>query len=120
MTFSKEQMLAVFFLSGLDVLGFEQIKNRYLPSAYADMIRDNPWFRVQTPIGTIVVGPRKRVVEIDWGETDWRVDLAKDRYTVTSSETLIHAWELADVVRWLTALRLYATHPPAHPSSEKG
>lgn len=103
-TISNEaQVRAMFLLANIDVLAVEAINNEYSPS----LIDTVPWFKVLTPIGTIKLGNRKRVINIDWTDTDVRHDVTDDH--VTKSETHVHAWSVGKAVNYLIALEHYVT-----------
>jgi hypothetical protein len=69
----------------------EEIPNGYCSSGCC---RHRPWFVVTTPVGRIKIGWRKRVINIDWSESDVKTS-AQDlfpREDVTKFERYIHAW----------------------------
>lgn len=100
----EANVLAIFTLAGLEVLETTQIENGYWPGAYAELREANPWWKVLTPVGTIVIGKRKRVFNIDWTDTSVRAVVTDDH--VTKSETNVHAWSVGKAVDYLAALRL--------------
>lgn len=64
-----------------------------IPNGYSkDMM--NPWFIIVTHKGPIVIGWRKRVLSIDWSQSDIK-EGAEELFPnedVTKYEQLIHAW----------------------------
>jgi hypothetical protein len=71
---TEEQALSVFVLARISVKKVHKLVNMYVPDCieYADFIRLNPWFLMETNIGLIIIGARKRVYAIDWSSTDLR------------------------------------------------
>ena len=67
-------------------------RHKEIPNQY-DSESVRPWFRVFTNRGVFVIGWQKRVISIDWTDTDClsaeELFLKED---VTKSERLIHAW----------------------------
>jgi hypothetical protein len=67
---------------------------------------NRPWFRVTSSIGHILIGWRKRVLEIEWKDTVVKLgahDLFPDD-NVTRWESGIHAWSLDDATRYIKKL----------------
>ena len=79
-----------------------ELPNNYWPDSYVDLRRENPWWLVKTPHGLIELGPRKRVFSIHWDETNIRKIVTED--DVTKSETMVHAWNIEDALKYLKAL----------------
>lgn len=104
---TKLHVVAMFTLANIDVLGVEEIDNEYSPS----LIDTTPWFKVLTPIGTIKLGNRKRVINIDWTDTSVRTVVTTDH--VTKSETNVHAWTVGKAVDYLTLLQQHANNEAA-------
>lgn len=101
---SEEQARAIFTLAGIQVLNLWELANRYWPTvdAYLKIRAESPWWLVKTPFGLIMIGWRKRVINIDWSDTSLRVVVTKD--DVTKDETHVHAWEEVKAVEYLKAL----------------
>lgn len=97
-------VLAVFALAGIEVLSTTQIENGYWPEAYTERRENNPWWKVLTSVGTITIGKRKRVFNIDWTDTSVRHIVTEDH--VTKDETHVHAWTIGKAVDYLAALNL--------------
>lgn len=100
----NEEVCAAFLLAGIVVLETVQIENGYWPEAYTERRAANPWWKVLTPFGTIVIGKRKRVFNIDWTDTSIRGVVTEDH--VTKDETHVHAWSIGKAVDYLAALRM--------------
>jgi hypothetical protein len=90
-------------LSGMMILGVQMDKTKLvdelqavLSSGYADA---PPWWLVRVPNGLIEIGWRKRVISIDWTETDVRSLVTSD--DVTKSETKVHAWSMENALTYL-------------------
>src|SRR5690606_31583673 len=93
------------FESCFKLAGFSEVLFNPIPNEYWRNSQDEhwvtPWYRVETPFGDIRIGWRKRVVEIDWSAIG-SFDLGITD-NVTKGDTYIHAWNLADVVKYLSA-----------------
>lgn len=113
-----EQMKALFVLSGLEILSYQELPNDYWPDreAYAEIRRNSPWWFVKTQYGWIKIGWRKRVISIHWDDTDYRSGVSTfadgrmiseiTDHDVTKGETYVHAWGYADAVSILQNLEL--------------
>ena len=99
----EEHARALFLLANIEVRSVHRLENQYWPPAYIDMIQKYPWWLMDTPYGYIVIGPRKRVISIEWSGTKVRRVLTKDN--VTKDETLVHAWTTLKVLEYLVAFR---------------
>jgi hypothetical protein len=109
----EEEVRAIFSLSGLKATSFYKITNEYDSRQSVE----NSWWLVKTKFGLIKIGWRKRVINIDWSDTELRYPLqdAQDRdiqsdkrltsETVTQGDTYVHAWGYGKAVIYLTALR---------------
>ncbi len=83
--------------------GFENIHMKSLPNEYCSCDCCAPWFNVSTDFGTIKIGWRKRVVNIDWSVVLQTLEAAGkmpersisslfENENVTKGNTSIHAW----------------------------
>lgn len=75
-----------------------------IPNEYSrgDPSYFGPWFMVETPRGRVKIGWRKRVINIDWGET--AIQLPSGTFEdedVTKGATFIHAWGTDKAVQYL-------------------
>lgn len=106
-----EQVQALILLAGFEATDYQPIPNAYWPdhSDYDQVRADNPWWTVQTQHGPLIIGRRKRVWEISWTGI---AQIDPDTITqddVTKGRFLIHAWTLADALKYLTNLRTELT-----------
>ena len=92
----KTNLLACF---GEKPIFVKPIPNGYCYRACCEHLS---WFLVTTKIGVIKIGWRKRVIEIDWSETDIRRIISDD--DVTKDQTMIHAWGYEKAAEYLEAL----------------
>jgi hypothetical protein len=111
---SRTEFGSLLTLSGIEVTGMWELPNRYWPRIAHEVGRDpefihymtlreaSPWWLVRTPVGMIVMGWRKRVINIDWSDTPVRAVITTD--DVTKSETGVHAYSMENALRYLTAL----------------
>lgn len=100
--------------------GFKDIRISRIPNEYCDCERCASWFHVNTELGTIKVGWRKRVINIDW--TSIRESLQKagefskmdiillfEEEAVTKAEHYIHAWGWDKAQEYLNRIYSYLT-----------
>lgn len=67
---------------------------------------DFPWFNVTTSKGVIKIGWRRRVINIDWSESDIKAK-AEDLFPeekVTKGDHHIHAWDYAKAKAYIDIL----------------
>jgi hypothetical protein len=98
-----EHATALFEMAGFEVKSIHELPNGYWPDAYVDRRRDNPWWLVETEIGLVKIGWRKRVINIDWSATAYRQIATDD--DVTKSEEMVHAWGYAKALQYLVNLK---------------
>lgn len=98
----KEEVESLFTLANITILNIWELKNKYWPDAYTDMILNNPWWLVKTEFGLIEIGPRKRVINIDWSDTKIRKIITED--DVTKNEIMVHAWSMTKALEYLINL----------------
>jgi hypothetical protein len=94
----RKFFVEVFTDAGLPEVVLSEIPNRYWPPAYGEQA---PWFLARMPYGNIVIGWRKRVINIDW--SDAKKDLLSlfPDENVTKGPHLIHAYGKAKAVEYL-------------------
>lgn len=98
----QEIMLSLFALARIDTSKQWEIRNKYWPPAYVERIANSPWWLVKTTKGIIEIGWRKRVISIDWSDTDIRKIVTLDQ--VTKDETSVHAYSEEDAITYLKSL----------------
>lgn len=101
---SEEEVKALFLLSGIEILKVWKVDNRYWPEVYVKERLGSPWWLVKTKFGCVEIGWRKRVIHIDWSDTEIRKEITED--DVTKSEILVHAWGYAKAIEYLTNLKV--------------
>lgn len=109
---NEERMKALFLLTGFEIEKSYELVNEYWGTDQPD----SPWWLVKTEYGMIKIGWRKRVINIDWSDTEYKAGESKfwdgrdiDVITnddVTKDPTHIHAWGYAKAVEYLTTLHL--------------
>lgn len=99
---NKEFVEGLFKVAKIPVLKMWKLENKYWPSAYTELILQNPWWLVKTPYGLIEIGPRKRVISIGWEETEYRGIITPD--DVTKNDDLVHAWTELKAAEYLMEL----------------
>jgi len=112
--FPEEKVKGLFALAGLQVLNMWRLENMYWPdhANYADIRSASPWWLIKTEFGLIRIGWRKRVLSIDWTDTDRSFDVKED---VTKSLESCHAWSYAKAVDYLTRFRFESVPNPPRP-----
>ena len=97
------KLSTLFTDAGFKIIHVKEIDNQYSGDAcyYA-----NPWVIVTTKAGLITLGWRKRVLNLDWSDSDITADgreLFKEEKT-TSGERFVHCWGYDKVVEYLKKL----------------
>lgn len=83
--------------------GHWELVNQYGPrEGYEKWIIERPWWLIETPIGLITIGHRKRVYIIDWSKTPIRTVITMDN--TTKDMEGVHAWGEEKMVEYLTTL----------------
>lgn len=92
---------ALFLLAGIAVKDWIEVANQYWPDHpdYFDIATH--WYLAETERGFVLIGWRKRVLNIDWARTKVRGEVTKD--DVTKSETIVHAWNYQRALDYLIA-----------------
>ncbi len=108
----KTEVESLFHLAGIPVLRMWELPNQYFPYREGETeettLREavyratRPWWLVKTAKGMIEIGPRKRVISIDWSDCGVQAEVTKDE--VTKDPTMVHAYSLIDAAKYLTAL----------------
>jgi hypothetical protein len=95
----REQLLSLF----PQPIHVEAIPNGYCSEFCCKHL---PWFIVTTTVGRIKVGWRKRVICIDWSQTQGTKTAAVlfDHEDVTKDERGIHAWSYEDAKAYVGAI----------------
>lgn len=103
---SREEVTSIACLAGFKVERMWELANGYWPDApdYDDVRR--PWWLLQTEIGLVRIGWRKRVIEIDWEACAVRGVVTADE--VTKEDSLVHAYSVEKAVTYLRELRRLA------------
>jgi len=98
-----EKMKELFHEAGFKLVHANIIPNQYSsdPCYYVD-----PWLEVITIKGPIIIGWRKRVINIDWSKSDitQKADELFPNEDVTKYDQLIHAWGYEKTVDYLSTL----------------
>lgn len=101
--FTEDEARALFTLAGFAVSKIWRLENGYWPDSYIALRIANPWWLVKTEIGLIAIGWRKRVLSIDWSETNVRAIVTED--DATKGDDRVHAYSTAKALEYLSALR---------------
>ena len=91
---TRDKLESLFKLAGIKIEKLWDIKNGYT-GGKAD------WLLVKTPFGMITIGWRKRVIAIDWSDTQIKMIVKDD---VTKGEYDCHAWSYAKALDYLEEL----------------
>jgi len=84
----------------------EPIYAKEIPNEYSNSYVNRPWLLVTTQHGVFKIGWRKRVIVVDWSESNFLVkadDIFKEE-DVTKSERMIHAWGLEKAKEYIQRL----------------
>lgn len=81
--------------------GFVNVEMVQTENQYCGCEACAPWFWVQTPIGKILIGWRKRVINIDWSETGKSFLRLFGNEEVTKDRDYIHAWGTDKAIEYL-------------------
>jgi hypothetical protein len=98
----EDKVRAIFLLAGFEVTAITKVENKYWPVEYVEQIAASPWWEVETQLGKITIGWRKRVIVIDWTSTGFEYIVTNDQ--VTKDEVHVHAFSYALAVEYLSAL----------------
>ena len=99
------ELTELFKLAGFDTIHVETIDNQYCGEACCYRY---PWVVVTTKKGRIKLGWRKRVMNLDWSESDIKAigtELFKDENTTTGNH-YIHCWGKDKAIEYLKKLNL--------------
>lgn len=98
----------IFEKAGEKAIYTRVIKNEYCSDACC---AHKPWLIVTTSIGHIKIGWRKRVINIDWTDTDQKnhgevlfPDETSTKSRKYDEHRLIHAWSYEDAVKYIKVL----------------
>lgn len=100
-----EQLVKAWFkTAGFEVSEVFRLENQYWGYGFDDASYriSSPWWLVETNIGKIILGPRKRVWAIDWSRTDVRGVVTDE--DITKGDDYVHSYSHADTVKYLAAL----------------
>jgi hypothetical protein len=106
-----------YYKSILNYSNFSYTSHWLLPNEYINydpiISLANPWILLQTPIGCVKIGFRKKVFSIDWSPTPIFQKITDD--DTTSEDTCVHAWTEEKLIEYLVSLNIliqaYQKHP---------
>jgi hypothetical protein len=101
----RHEVEAIFLLADIRVFSLGKVDNEYWPDTptYAKLRQESPWWIVQTELGTIKLGWRRRVIALDWSETKMRKWVTPE--DVQQTDTSVHASSHGKAVDYLSNLR---------------
>jgi len=106
---SWDSFNAVFQLAGIKVLAYWEIVNQYAGKSYPGRTLEEPWWLVKTECGLIQIGWRKRVINIDWSDTNViTVGNLITEDSVTKWEHGVHAPNKLKAAEYMTQFKLVA------------
>ena len=97
------ELTELFKSAGFDTIHVETIDSQYCNKACCYQY---PWVIVTTKKGRIKLGWRKRVINLDWSESDIKAigtELFEDEKT-TTGERYIHCWSKDKAIEYLKKL----------------
>lgn len=99
-TENREYFKDIFKGAGIEILELHSIVNEY-----SGCIHREPWLNILTDKGTIKIGWRKRVTNIDFSEMDNDINVSKFiDDDVTKGKDYIHAWTKEKCVEYLKTI----------------
>jgi hypothetical protein len=109
---SQKDVESFFQIANIKVLKIWRLPNQYYTFSEDETDEDiqrnavyrerRPWWLVKTPHGMIEIGPRKRVIEIRWSDTNIEKIVTTD--DVTKGVHLVHAYSNIDAIKYLVEL----------------
>jgi hypothetical protein len=105
----EPEVRSLFTLAGFSILKLWRLENKYwtMTPEHYELCATSPWWLVRTEFGLIEIGWRKRVISIDWSDTEFRVEVTND--DVMKNDVTVHAWSIPKALEYLIALRAYVT-----------
>lgn len=101
---------ALFMLAGIPVLRMWTLIDGYGYRSTDPRFYETPprqvWWLVKTPYGLIEIGARKKVIEIEWSDTNITADVTTD--DVTKHLSMVHAWSIEKALGYLITWRRVA------------
>lgn len=97
----ESEVKSIFELAGIKILKIFPILNQYHSGGSGEKQYWHPWWMVKTKYGLIEIGWRKRVISIDWEDTNIRTIVTTD--DLTKKPEYVHAYSIAKAVEYLTA-----------------
>jgi hypothetical protein len=97
------ELTGLFHLAGFDFIHVETIDSEYCSKSCCYKF---PWIIVTTPKGRIKLGWRKRVMNLDWSDSDLGIDGEKmfADQNVTKGKSYIHCWGKEKAIEYLKKL----------------
>jgi hypothetical protein len=80
---------------------------RAVPNGYSGGDDAVPWFEIQTNKGTLVIGWRRSVINIDWSATKRDLSALFDAEPVTKGPHFIHAWGYLSAEDYIRRISLH-------------
>ncbi len=97
------ELSELFKSAGFDPIHVETVANEYCSQSCCYHL---PWIIVTTDKGRIKLGWRKRVLNLDWSDSDLGIDgevMFKGENT-TTGQSYIHCWSYEKAIEYLTKL----------------
>lgn len=102
----KERFEHIFYAAGFTHFTITPTPNQY--RSHSEVVSCSccaSWFNVKTPYGTILIGWRKRVINIDWSDTGVSVPGVPGE-DVTCGDKYTHAWGEEKALEYLTKIKI--------------
>lgn len=104
--FPLNEAIALMRAGGIEYSAYWELLNPY----WRDNETMGPRWMFKTRRGLIMLHWRKNVLEIDWSDTDVRIEVTRD--DVTKSETMVHAWSLQKADEYIAGLGIAFRNQP--------
>ncbi len=115
----KAEVEALFLLADIEILDIQARNNQYISNVFTKEKEENPWWKVRTKIGSILIGDYSTAYYIDWQKTPIRQqllpveldndDLENNHYSaiVRSTEKTIECLKVISTIMKLRILQSY-------------
>lgn len=102
----QKEVESLFNLAGIEILDIKPLVDGYgfspNDSRFYQTLPRCVWWFVKTSRGWVEIGWRKRVISINWKDTDLRFSITDD--DTTKEETCVHAWSIEKALEYLKTL----------------
>ncbi len=102
----KEEAQSIFVLAKIIVMDIRPLPDGYgyppTDERYFSTLPEKVWWFVKTPSGWVEIGWRKRVISINWSDTNIKKIVTQD--DVTKNDWIVHAWSVEKAIEYLSVI----------------